>query len=198
MVVIHDETLERTTSGRGRVIERSIQELKQLDAGSTFHPSFSQEKIPTLREVLEIAKGKVQVNIELKVGDYGRRTILDLGDRALQEVERAGMMDQILFSSFDPFVVENLIKTRPTLRVAYLYNRPWRFPREVTEGRPFFTLNCRKSVLNGENISRAHQEGIQIVVYTLDTEEEMEQFIALKVDGIITNYPDRLIQILKR
>ncbi|MBS3919299.1 MAG: glycerophosphodiester phosphodiesterase [Deltaproteobacteria bacterium] len=198
VVVIHDETLERATSGKGRVIGLTLDELKKLDAGSKFHPSYAGEKIPTLREVLEIAKGKVPVNIELKKGDYGRWTILDLAERALGEVEKAGMVDQVIFSSFDPIALERVLKKNQAVPVAYLYNRPWNFPREVTEGRPFSILNCRKSVLTSENISRAHQEGIRIGVYTLNTEEEMGKFIDLKVDAIITDYPDRLINILKK
>lgn len=198
VVVIHDETLERTTSGKGRVIDLTLGELKKLDAGSKFHSSFSGEKIPCLREVLEMAKGKVLVNIELKKGDYGKWTIFDLADRALREVEMAGMVDQVLFSSFDPIALERILKKNQAVPVAYLYNRPWNFPREVTDGRPFFTLNCRKSVLTSENISRAHQEGIRIGVYTLNTEEEMERFIDLKVDAIITDHPDRLINILQK
>jgi glycerophosphoryl diester phosphodiesterase len=197
VVVIHDETLERTTSGRGKVIEKTINELKKLDAGSKFDPAFSGEKIPTLREVLQLAHRQIPVNIELKKGDYGRWTILDLAERALGEVEKAGMVDQVIFSSFDPIALERVLKKNQAVPVAYLYNRPWNFPREVTEGRPFSILNCRKSVLTSENISRAHQEGIRIGVYTLNTEEEMGKFIDLKVDAIITDYPDRLINILK-
>ncbi len=198
VVVIHDETLEKTTTGRGRVIDKTIHELKQLDAGSKFHPSFSGERIPTLREVLELVKGKVLVNIEIKMGDYGRWTILNLADLAREEVEKIGMPDQVVFSSFDPSALERVLEKNPSAQVAYLYNRPWSVPREVTGGRPFSTLNCRKSVLTPENISRAHQEGIRIGVYTLNTEEEMEKFIDMKVDAIITDYPDRLIAILKK
>ncbi|MBM4277775.1 MAG: glycerophosphodiester phosphodiesterase [Deltaproteobacteria bacterium] len=198
IVVIHDETLERTTTGKGRVIEKTISELKQLDAGSKFHSSFSGEKIPTLRDVLQLAHRQIPVNIELKMGDYGRWTILDLAERAVGEVEKAGMVDQVIFSSFDPEALQRVLKKNQTVPVAYLYNRFWSFPQEVTEGRPFPTLNCRKSVLTSENISRAHQEGIRIGVYTLNTEEEMKRFIDLKVDAIITDYPDRLIDLLKK
>ncbi len=198
VVVLHDETLERTTTGKGKVMEKTLRELKQLDAGLKFHPSFSGEKIPTLKEVLEMAREKVRVNIELKKGDYGQWTLLDLANRALREVEKSGMLNQVLFSSFDPLILEQILKENASLSVAYLYNRPWSFPVEVTEGRPFLILNCRKSVLNLENISRAHQEGIQIGVYTLNTEEEMERFIHLKVDAIITDHPDRLLHLLKR
>jgi len=198
VVVIHDETLERTTTGKGKVIEKTINELKKLDAGTKFHSSFSGEKIPTLREVLQLAHRQIPVNIELKIGNYERWTILDLADRALREVEMAGMVDQVVFSSFDPIALERVLKKNQAVPVAYLYNRPWNFPREVTEGRPFSTLTCRKSVLTAENISRAHQEGIRVGVYTLNTEEEMEKFIELKVDAIITDYPDRLIKILQK
>jgi glycerophosphoryl diester phosphodiesterase len=198
VVVIHDDTLERTTTGKGRVIEKTINELKQFEAGSKFHPSFTGEKIPSLREALELVRGKVPANIELKIGDYDQWTILDLADRAFEEVERVGMLNQVIFSSFDPSALERVLKRNPSLAVAYLYNRPWHFPSEVTGGRPFSILNCRKSVLNGENISRAHQEGIRIGVYTLNTREEMERFIDLKVDAIITDYPDRLIDLLKK
>jgi len=198
VVVIHDETLERTTSGRGRVIDLALDELKKLDAGSKFYSSFSGEKIPALREVLEMAHRKVLVNIELKKGDYGRWTIFDLADRALREIEKVGIVDRVLFSSFDPSVLERFVKVNAWIPVAYLYNKPWNSPREVTEGKPFSTLTCRKTVLTRENISRAHQEGIRIGVYTLNTEEEMGKFIDLKVDAIITDYPDRLINILQK
>jgi len=198
VVVIHDESLERTTNGKGKVIDLTLDELKKLDAGSKFHSSFSGERIPTLKEALELAYAQVMVNIELKKGNYGKYTILDLADRAHQEVELAGMADKMIFSSFDPDALERVLKKNPSVPVAYLYNRSWNFPREVTEGRPFPILNCRKSVLTKENISRAHQEGIQIGVYTLYTEEEMEKFIEMKVDAIITDYPDRLINILKK
>jgi glycerophosphoryl diester phosphodiesterase len=200
VVVIHDETLERTTSGRGRVIDLTLDELKKLDAGSKFNSSFSGEKITTLREVLQLAHSHDQtlVNIELKKGDYGRWTIFDLADRALREVEKAGMAGRVLFSSFDPSVLERLVKVDARIWVAYLYSKPWNMPGEVTGGRPFSILNCRKTVLTRENISRAHQESIRIGVYTLNTEEEMEKFIDLKVDAIITDYPERLINILQK
>lgn len=198
VVVIHDESLERTTDGRGKVIDQTLDELKRWDAGSKFHSSFSGERIPTLQEVLQLAHGRVMVNIELKKGNYGRWTILDLAERALWEVDRAGMVDRVMFSSFDPMAIEWIMKKNQTVPVAYLYNRPWSLPRQVTEGRPFPILNCRKSVLTPENISRARQEGIGIGVYTLNTEEELEKFIGMKVDAIITDYPDRLIDLLRK
>ncbi|MCX8118775.1 MAG: glycerophosphodiester phosphodiesterase family protein [Desulfobacterota bacterium] len=198
VVVIHDETLKRTTTGQGRVIDQTVGELKSVDAGFKFDPSFRGERIPKLSEVLELSRGRIRVNIELKIGDYRPWTILYLTDRVLAEVERLDMLDQVILSSFDPHPLEWALNLRPSIAVAYLYSRPWTHPREVTGGRPFPILHCFKSVLTKENILRAHQEGIGIGVYTLNTEEEMARFVEMGVDAIITDHPDRLIRLLKK
>jgi glycerophosphoryl diester phosphodiesterase len=200
VVVIHDDTLNRTTNGKGKVSHHTLLKLKQLDAGSWFGSQFSGEKIPTLKEVLELARGRILVNIELKMGDMGpyRYSMKDLADRSLDEVEKGGMVDQVLFSSLDPSPLERIKERNSRIRVALLYNKPWSSPNEVIGGKPFPILNCRKSVLTEANISKAHQEGIKVNVYTLNTDEEMEQFLHRGVDGIITDHPDRLINILQK
>jgi glycerophosphoryl diester phosphodiesterase len=198
VVVIHDDTIDRTTNRKGKVANYTLDELKQLDVGTWFGSQFSGEKIPALREVLDLARGRILVNIELKEGDHGQYTILDLADRTIQEVERAGMLEQVLFSSFDPTALERTHKNNSKAHLALLYNKRWDAPQEIVLGRPFSFLNCRKTVLRQSNISRAHQEGFKVMVYTLTTEEEMKHFVQLGVDGIITNYPDHLIEILRK
>ena len=102
IVVIHDETLERTTDGQGRVADRTFPEIRKLDAGSWFGSQFSGEKIPTLQEVLELAKGKVLVNIEIKNPAHGQYPITELADQGLEAVKKAGMLNRVIFSSFNP------------------------------------------------------------------------------------------------
>jgi len=92
IVVIHDEILGRATNGQGKVSDHTLQELKKLDAGSKFRAEFSGERIPTLQEVLDLAKGRVLVNIEIKDPTYGQYPITELADKALKEVKKAGMM----------------------------------------------------------------------------------------------------------
>ena len=86
VVVIHDETQERTTNGQGRVADRPLKEIKGLDAGSWFSPPFAGERIPTLQEVLSLAQGKVPVNIEIKNPTHGKYDITELAEKALLEV----------------------------------------------------------------------------------------------------------------
>jgi glycerophosphoryl diester phosphodiesterase len=197
VVVIHDDTLNRTTNGKGKVASYTLNELKQLDAGSWFESQFSREWIPTLKEVLELSRGRTLVNVELKKGDLGQYTIMDLADRSLNEVKKMGMEEQVIFSSFDPSPLGGIKERNPRIQVTFLYNKPWTSLQEVIGDRPFFILTCRKSVLTQAHISKAHQEGIKVNVYTLNMEEEIEQFLHWGIDGIITDYPDRLIKILQ-
>ncbi len=198
VVVIHDDTLDRTTNGKGKVVDYTLKELKQFDAGLWFGNQFSGEKIPTLEEVLGLARGRIRINIELKREGLGNYSVGDLANQALQEVQKMGMEEQVLFSSFDPSPLKRMREDHPRIQVAFLYNKDWNSPEEILGGSSFSILTCRKSVLNSSNISKAHQEGIKVNVYTLNTEEEMQQFLKIGVDGIITDYPDRLINVLQK
>jgi glycerophosphoryl diester phosphodiesterase len=198
VVVIHDDTLNRTTNGKGKVVSYTLDELKQLDAGSWFGSQFSGERIPTLKEVLELTRGQVLLYVELKGGDLGQYTLEDLADRSLQEVEKAGMLRQVLFASFDLSAIERIREKNPGIPVALIYSRSWSSPQEVIGGRPIPALSFRGTVLTQTNASKARQQGIKVLVWTLNTEEHMEHFLKIGVDGIITDYPDRLIKILQK
>ena len=197
ILVLHDETLEDTTDGKGKVVDHTLQELKKLDAGSRFRAEFSGERIPTLREVLDLAKGRVLVNIEIKNPDHGQYPITELANKALKEVKKAGMTDQVIFSSFNPISLDYIGKTEPQARVAFLYHRPWNSLPELTGGREYRVLNLHNIHLTREKVGRIRKEGIKLNVYTVNSKAELEQFVNWGVDGIITNYPDRLIGILK-
>ena len=197
IVVIHDETLERTTDGQGKVVDHTLEDLKKLDAGSRFGADFSRERIPTLQEVLTLAKGKVLVNIEIKNPTHEKYAITELTEKALQEVKREEMLDRVIFSSFNPVSLEWLRKKEPRARVAFLYHRPWNSIPELTGGREFQVLNLRNIHLTREKVEKIRKGGFKLNVYTVNSEEELQQFVRWEVDGIITNYPDRLIRILK-
>ncbi|MCG6536743.1 MAG: glycerophosphodiester phosphodiesterase [Syntrophales bacterium LBB04] len=197
VAVIHDDDLERTTNGRGAVAAKTLAELRELDAGSWFHPRFSGERIPLLAEVLAITRDRISINIELKRGKHLPYTMEELADRTLSVVETAGMADQVLFSSFDPAAVDRIRERNPILLVALIVETSWTKPEEAGGGRIYPVLSCRTTTLNEENIRRAHAEGIRVHVWTVNTRREMERFIALGVDGIITNHPNRLIALLQ-
>ena len=86
----------------------------------------------------------------------------------------------------------------PRIPVAFITGDPWKSPLDATGGKFFPVLNPGKSVLNERNLSAARQQGVRVNVWTPNTDEEMGKFISMGVDGIITNYPDRLIELLRK
>ncbi|HYB19405.1 MAG TPA: glycerophosphodiester phosphodiesterase, partial [Thermodesulfobacteriota bacterium] len=142
--------------------------------------------------------GQALVNIEIKHPDHGLYPITELTDHALNEVKNAGMIDRVIFSSFIPAALEGIQKNDPRVWLALLYHRSWKDPSEVTGGKEYSVLNLRHSYLTRSKIAGLHQAGMKVNVYTVNSGKELEQFVRWGVDGIITNYPDRLNGILRK
>jgi len=98
VVVIHDDTLDRTTDGEGEVAAFTLAELKKLDAGSWFSEEFAGERIPTLEQALRLAKGRILVNVEIKTEAVGDGIVA----KALEIIDELDMKDNVVISSFDP------------------------------------------------------------------------------------------------
>jgi len=197
LVVIHDDKLDRTTNGKGRVYDYSLKEIRNLDAGSWYGGYFSGEKVPTLKEVLQMAKDKIPVNIEIKYPKERQYPIEELAERALKEVKDAGMLLQVNFFSFDPSALRRIREKEPKAWVTLIYGKEWKTHREVTGGENYPILGLRDKTLTKDDIAKIHDQGFQLYVWTVDNPAEMEKFISWRVDGIITNHPDRLIKVLK-
>lgn len=198
IVVIHDETLERTVNAQGRVSDFNLTDLKKFDAGFWFSPDFKGERIPTLQEVLNLAKGKILVNIEIKSPSHGYYSATKLAEQALKEVKKTQMLKEVIFSSFNPLALEKILEIEPKAYVAILFHRDWNFVQEITKGKSFEVLNLRKDFLTQEKIARIKGLGFMVNVYTVNEEEELRKFVNWGVDGLITNYPGRLIKILQQ
>ncbi len=197
VVVIHDDALDRTVRRTGKVSELMLDQLKQLDAGSWFGSQFAGEQIPTLKEVLELAKGRARLDIELKAGHLGRYTVQDLADAALRDVEKLGMDEHVIFCSFSLEGIER-IQEKSRIPTALVYEKSWISPEELTASRSVPVLSCQKRFLNKDNVLQAHGKGTKVWAWTVDTQEEIQRFLDLGVDGIITNYPERVIEFLKK
>ena len=106
-------------------------------------------------------------------------------------------MKRVIFSSFSPSAVERIREGNSHAWVALLYHKSWNIPEEVSRGKPFPILNLRSLFLTKDKIAKVHEQGMKVNTYTVNSPKEMKQFIRWGIDGIITNYPDRLIHILK-
>ena len=199
LVVVHDDTVDCTTDGSGPVRQKTLAELKSLDAGARFDVRFAGERIPTLQEVLDLVAGThAFVNVEIKTdspkGDGLEKKLVVL-------IRRYGLGERLLISSFNPFALWRMRRLAPHLPLALLYaenrrvhlrNRWFAFLSHPDALNPSFHMATQK------HVRWAKSKGYRLYVWTVDEEPEMRRLIALEVDGIITNKPDLLRQVLTR
>lgn len=198
VVVIHDFLVDRTTDGIGRVAEKTLPELEALDAGSKFSPQFAGERIPTLAEVFDVLGGRLLVNVELKAPDRSRDTSLLMP--VLEVVRQHGMDKRVLFSSFNPHVLRAMKQLAPDIPIGLLYapaspiyaRHAWLDPFEPHEAR-----NPHFSMLTGPIISWYHSRGLRVNTWTVNEPAEMRRLVEAGVDGIITNKPDVLKDVMR-
>lgn len=197
VVILHDETLDRTTNGKGRVNSLSLEELKRLDAGSFFGPEFSGERIPTLREVFETLDSGLLFDIEIT--DY-----LDLfgplAARVVHLVKEYGLHDRVFLSSFNPRAVSVARRIGPECEcglialggVKGVIQRSW-----VGRGIcPQMIFPVWKDI-DRAYVEREHKKQRKVIPWTANTRETIRQLADWQVDGFITDVPDLAVETLR-
>ena len=196
VVVRHDYVLGRTTNGRGRVRDHTLAELKCLDAGAWFGPQFAGERVPTLREVCAWAGQDMLLNIELKTMDVGRS---ELEAKTVALVREFRLERRAVLSSFNPFSLRRVKRIAPELHTGLLYaadlpiylRRAWLRPVAQPNA-----LHPHFSMVGDAYMRWARGGGYRVNVWTPDEISDVQRLIGLRVDGIITNRPDRLAALL--
>ena len=188
VMVMHDWTLERTTDGRGRVGDKTLAELRRLDAGAWFDAEYAGERIPTLREVLDAIT--LPVNVELKAsGDDG------LEARALDVVREAGAEERVIFSSFDPESLVRLRRLSPSGAIAVLWSRRHLAMALRLAGRVDATaLHIRKDAVASSEVRAAVDRGLAVRAWTVNDPGESGRLAAAGVSGVFTDFPERFLQ----
>ena len=196
VVVIHDYTVDATTDGHGRVRDKTLAELKALDAGAWFDPVFSGQRIPTLREVVDAVGRDLLINVELKT-ESGKDD--GLASAVVRIVEENHLLDRVVISSFNPLALWRVRRLNPWVPVGMLY----------CEGLPFFlsrpwlrhlvrpeALHPEWSLVDDRYLRWARKRGYRVHTWTVDDPARMWQLAQAGVDLIITNRPDLLRQVL--
>jgi glycerophosphoryl diester phosphodiesterase len=195
IVVLHDETLDRTTNGSGEVSQLTLAELKRLDAGSWFGPSFAGERVPTLDQVLTEVEGRTLLNVEIKSEAVARGIVALVADT----IRKLEMIDQVVVSSFSPTALQEVHSLAPDIRTAVLYNDTYHQGRDAVEiatelGATVF--NIKRQRLTRRMLRRCRQHDIPVGVYTVNEARRMRRLVKRGIDAIFTDRPDRLIEIL--
>jgi glycerophosphoryl diester phosphodiesterase len=204
LVVMHDPTLERTTSGRGMVMAHTLAQIKQLDAGSWFNSRFAGTKVPTQREVFERYGARTNYYIETKNPEDAP----GMEEKLLALIEefglRAGAVErwQVLIQSFSRASLLKLQRMDPGLRLIQLVEKELdseQICARLEDIRTYAVgIGPARVSVDAHLVDACHDYGLVIHPYTVNDETEMKRMIALGADGAFTDYPDRLRQLISQ
>ena len=208
VVVIHDETLDRTTDSRGSIADLTLEEIKRRDAGRKFNPAFQGERIPTLREVIELitasGNSRIRMDLEIKFGKGEEGTPEDFEERVLEVLRQAAFVERVNVISFHHPSLTKVKALEPKIRTGVLEGGQ-QSPRDpvglVRQYRADYYSPRFRQVTAAE-VTALHQAGIPIVPWTVNEEGEMRRLMSLGIgtvpgDGIATDFPDRLLNLVK-
>lgn len=196
VVVIHDERLIRTANTRGAVRGKTLKQLKKLDVGRWFKKSFKGEMILTLEEAMESIAGKADLNLDIKRFPHGP---LGIELKTLFILSHYDYLDRTLFSSFDYRCLGRLRELAPDARIGILYGKavkedPFEAARELNAR----VIEVQKELATKEFLAKVNENGLEVFVWTVNEVREMEKFLSLGVNGIISDFPERFWKIKVR
>jgi glycerophosphoryl diester phosphodiesterase len=189
IVVIHDETVERTSNGEGRIVDLTLDELRAFDFSAGMG-GYANSAIPTLREVLDLVVGTdALVNIELKntIEPYP-----DLAQDLDALVASMNLAGQVIYSTFNHYSVRDMIAAGTPVPVGILHSdmlvEPWDYA--VSLGAQALHPHYGLVAVNGDYVPQAHEAGLRVNVWTVNDPGHMAMMLRDEVDAIITNHPD--------
>ena len=191
IVVIHDDTVDRTTNGTGPVGSQTLTELRALDAGAWFGTQFTGEQIPTFAEVLERYQGRVHIHTEIK----GRAP--HLAQSTADLVRQYAMADHVTVTSFQKPRLEEMRAYAPDLPTGWLVSEVSGVT--IAQARELgLTQICpRANIVRPALVSHLHAEGFVVRAWGVADEALMRQVVDAGADGMTVNFPDKLLAYLK-
>lgn len=190
LILFHDKTLNRSTNSTGNIWEMRLEDLQGVDAGSWYDEKYRGEPIPTLEAVIDSVYGKMKLNIELKMNGHEKQLV----ERVVELVREKNFVDECVITSFDREAVRKVKQLNPKITTGFIFSE---MPNENVLTGEFGLLSMKKTLVTEDFINKAHKVNKKVHVWTINERDEMSQFISMGVDGIITDRPDVLIELLK-
>ena len=191
LILMHDGWVDRTTNGKGLVCDLTYEEIHQLDAGSWFDPKFTGEHVPSLKEVIELVKGYMQVNIEIKPNAFIPIHI----EKLIQLVQDSDFTTQCILTSFQRSYIEMIHHISPQLRTGLIMNY-MPHSRKMLFEDSFDVLSCNYRLVNKDMVDALHSSEKEIHVWTVNEEDDFYQMKEYGVDNVITNFPGTFRKLL--
>jgi len=206
LVVMHDPDLSRTTDGNGFIYQMSLADIQKVNAAAKFKATaWPAERVPTLGEVLDLVKGKTQIQVEIKVEKFlGRYTGIE--QKVVDEVNARGMVDDVIIISFDFPTIADVKKLDPRFKTGALMStvdlslnatKPHdQYVAEVVQQTGADYIMPSSAGVSDLLVNSVHAAGLKIGVWTVNSASEMRRMADWGVDAITTNNPDVLKQVL--
>lgn len=194
MVLCHDELLDRTTNGSGLLANYTFNELRKLNASADYKNI--NEKIPTLKELLDLVKdSKIMLNLELKnsVIEYK-----GLEEKVIGMVHSYGLSGKVIISSFNHYSVKKCKEISPEIKCGILYESVLYGAGSYSKSLGIDACHPNFYTLKPYIVEEIKKNGLKINTWTVNEEEYMKIMINMDIDGIITNYPDLLHNLLEK
>ena len=199
-IVCHDDSVERTSNGKGCISQMTSEEVRKLDFGGKFAPEFAGTTAPTLEELLEGVSTMKFINIEIKDPFREGEELNKQLDLFYDVLKKHNYCHKTLVSSFNHHVLGVLKERHPDLRTGLLYGEE-KTPEQTLELVKTFHADAIHPYLHcqtPETVKACMDNGIDVNVWTVDSEEDISRAISLGVTGIISNVPDRVLKALNR
>lgn len=205
LVAMHDETVNRTTNGTGLVKEHTLEEIKQLNVGSFFnekHPSLAKKefegaKVPTLEEIIETFGHNANYYIETKSPDE----YPGMEEKLLEIIKHYEISDKVIIQSFSEASLQKIHSLDVNIPLVQLL--PYKKAAQLTEleMKKYKTycigLGMNYKYIDSAYVKRIKKHGLEVHPFTVDNETDMKKLLLWGVDGMFTNYPDRLHSLLQ-
>lgn len=195
LVICHDELLDRTSTGTGLLKDYTYEELLNFDFGVNFSSNFSGEKIPTLEDILKLAKeNNIFLNLELKNGLFPYEGI---ESKVIDLIYKYDLKNSVILSSFNHFSMIKCKEIDSSIKTGLLYEGTFVDIEKYCKKIGADALHPQYFALLDPQLTKNIQnEGIMINTYTVNHEIHMNALLDLKINSIITNYPDKLYKVM--
>ncbi|HKV43952.1 MAG TPA: glycerophosphodiester phosphodiesterase family protein [bacterium] len=194
LVTIHDQLVDRTTDGQGPVESFTLDEIRRLDAGRWFGPQFAGERIPPLEEVLQLARDRAVVMLEIKNDPTPHEGI---EQQIVDLVHRVGMERDVLAMSFDHRCIRAIRALAPRLPTGIIYTARLADAPAAARAAGADALCPNWRHVSKRDVDEAHAAGLRISVWTVDEEEAFRRCVAFGADGVTSNDTRLLMRVLE-
>ena len=195
LVVVHDEMLGRTNNGNGYVFEKTLPELKQLDAGSWFGSQFAGEGIPTLAETLDLLKGHpLRINLELKTLYVPYPGLVEA---VLKLVKENGLDEQVVLSSFNHHSLLQVRQLAPHLETAALFWENVIAPWDYVKNHGFTSMHALFRNVDQAFYEACAEREIPLRAWTVNEEPDASRLASLGVNALITDHPAKMKALIQ-